>query len=95
MTKKLVAQLVFSPALRESWPSSVLTAEAHLKAAGVTEVGPWSMRAELWQPPDADGRALAWVSFLSPEKRRFRRPSWIEASSSRSVAPALLLAAFR
>jgi len=67
MTKKLVAQLVFSPALREGWPSSVFTAEAHLKAAGVTEVGPWSMRAELWQPPDADGRALAWVSFLSPE----------------------------
>lgn len=67
MTKKLVAELVFAPALREKWPSSVLTAEAHLKGSPETNGGPWSMRAELWQPPDAQGRAIAWVYFLSPE----------------------------
>ncbi len=67
MTKKLVAELMFAPELREKWPSSVLTAEAHLKAPDGTDDGPWSMRAELWQPPDRQGRAIAWVYFLSPE----------------------------
>lgn len=67
MTKKLVAELMFAPALREKWPSSVLTAEAHVTATEGTDGGPWSMRAELWQPPDAQGRAIAWVYFLSPD----------------------------
>jgi hypothetical protein len=67
MIQKLVAELIFSPALREKWPSAAITAEAHLNAAEGTEGGPWSMRAELWQPPDAQGRAIAWIYFLSPE----------------------------
>lgn len=67
MTEKLVAMLAFSPAVREKWPTSVLTAEAHLTSEEEEDsAGPWSLRAELWAAPDATGRALAWVYFLSP-----------------------------
>lgn len=46
MNQKLVAKLQFNLALRAKWPATVLTAEA--RAAD----GTWSMRAELWAPPD-------------------------------------------
>jgi hypothetical protein len=29
--------------------------------------GQWTLCAELWGPPDEDGRAFAWVEFLSPD----------------------------
>lgn len=61
MKHEAVARLRFSKELREKWPTTVLTAEAQ------SEGGPWSMRAELWSPPDDDGTALAWVTFLSPD----------------------------
>lgn len=61
MNDKAVAKLRFSKELREKWPTTVLTAEAQ------GEGGPWSMRAELWSPPDDDGNALAWLTFLSPD----------------------------
>ena len=67
MTNKFVATLTFSPNLRDKWPKSVLTAEARLNVDSDGSEGPWSLRAELWAPPDAEGRALAWVYFLSPE----------------------------
>lgn len=67
MMRKLVAMLTFLPEQRANWPESVLTAEAHLEPEHEESAGPWSLRAELWAPPDSEGRALAWVYFLSPE----------------------------
>lgn len=61
MNHEAVGRLQFSKDLRDKWPTTVLTAEARSAA------GPWSMRAELWGPPDDDGNALAWVTFLSPD----------------------------
>jgi hypothetical protein len=62
-----VARLIFSPEHREHWPKSVLTAEAHLLPGEEPNQGPWSIRADLWAPPDDHGCALAWVSFLVPD----------------------------
>jgi hypothetical protein len=64
MIQKLVAEISFSPAIQEKWPTGTFIAEAHLLGE---DVGPWSMRAELWGPLSESGRALAWVSFLSPD----------------------------
>ena len=66
MTHRLVAEIRFSQELREIWPETVLTAVAHLTDDN-EPAGPWSMRAELWNPPDRRGIALAWISFLSPD----------------------------
>ena len=66
MKQKLVAEIRFSPELKDIWPTAFLTAEAHLTDSN-EEVGPWSMRAELWTPPDENGIAWAWISFLSPK----------------------------
>lgn len=41
--------------------------KTRITATEGTDGGPWSMRGELWQPPDAQGRAIAWVYFLSPD----------------------------
>jgi hypothetical protein len=62
MTQKLVAEISFSPSIREKWPTGTFIAEAHLLAESPS---PWSMRAELWGPPNEGGRAFAWISFLS------------------------------
>lgn len=67
MMQKLVGTITFSPELRDRWPTRVLTAEAHLGSESKDDAGPWSLRAELWAPPDEQGKALAWVYFLSPE----------------------------
>ena len=66
MTHKLVGELRFSQEIEAIWPKNVLTAEAHLTDDN-EDAGPWSMRAELWNPPDSSGIALAWISFLSPD----------------------------
>lgn len=66
MTRKLVAEIRFSQEVREFWPEKVLTAVAHLTDDN-EKAGPWSMRAELWSPPDRRGIALSWISFLSPD----------------------------
>lgn len=66
MKQKLFAKIHFSPKLKDIWPTAFLTAEAHLTDSN-EEVGPWSMRAELWTPPNEDGIAWAWTAFLSPK----------------------------
>ena len=66
MKQKLVAKIRFSPELQDIWPKTILTAEAHLTDSNEDAV-PWSMRAELWSPPNEDGIAWAWISFLSPK----------------------------
>ena len=68
MNPKVVARLEFSPELRDRWPTKVLTAEAWFRrTADEASNGPWSLRAQLWAPPDERGRAYAWISVLSPE----------------------------
>ena len=62
MRHDIVSEIVFSVE-REKWPTKEFTAEAHL-VDGSPEV--WSMRAELWTPPNENGKSFAWVSFLSP-----------------------------
>lgn len=64
MKQKLVAKIRFSPELQDIWPKTILTAEAHLTDSNEDAV-PWSMRAELWNPPNEEGIAWAWISFLS------------------------------
>ena len=66
MKQKLFAEIRFSPELKDIWPTAFLTAEAHLNDNN-EDVGPWSMRAELWDPPNENGMAWAWISFLSPK----------------------------
>ena len=66
MKQKLFAKIRFSPELQDFWPTAFLTAEAHLTDSN-EDVGPWSMRAQLWNPPNENGRAWAWISFLSPK----------------------------
>ena len=66
MKQELVAKIRFSPELQDIWPKTVLTAEAHLNDSNEDAV-PWSMRAELWNSPNEDGIAWAWISFLSPK----------------------------
>lgn len=66
MKQDLVAKIRFSPELQDIWPKTILTAEAHLNDSNEDAV-PWSMRAELWNPPNEDGIAWAWISFLSPK----------------------------
>ena len=66
MKQELVAKIRFSPELQDIWPKTVLTAEAHLNDSNKDAV-PWSMRAELWNSPNEDGIAWAWISFLSPK----------------------------
>lgn len=56
-----IAKLRFAKDLRAEWPTAVLT--AHARAPD----GPWSIRAELWSPPNEEGTAFSWVSFLSPD----------------------------
>jgi len=65
MMHKLVGEIHFLPELQGAWPKEILTAEAHLSDEDGT--GPWSMRAELWSPPNESGKSLSWISFLSPE----------------------------
>ena len=65
MKQKLFAKIRFSPELKDIWPTAFLTAEAHLDSN--EDVGPWSMRAELWNPPTENGIAWAWIAFLSPK----------------------------
>ena len=65
MKQKLVAEIRFSPELKDIWPTAFLTAEAHLDSN--EDVGPWSMRAELWNSPAENGIAWAWIAFLSPK----------------------------
>jgi hypothetical protein len=62
MKQKLVTEIAFSPDIRDKWPSLAFSAEAYLLEEGHA---PWSVRAELWAPPDATGKAFAWLSFLS------------------------------
>ena len=66
MKQKLFAKIRFSSGLKDIWPTAFLTAEAHLNDSN-EDVGPWSMRAELWNPPTENGIAWAWISFLSPK----------------------------
>lgn len=66
MKQELVAKIRFSPELQDIWPKTFLTAEAHLNDSNEDAV-PWSMRAELLHPPNEDGIAWAWISFLSPK----------------------------
>ena len=66
MKQELVAKIRFSSKLQDIWPKTILTAEAHLNDSNEDAV-PWSMRAELWNPPNEDGIAWAWISFLSPK----------------------------
>lgn len=66
MKQELLAKICFSPALRDIWPKTVLTAEAHLPNRN-KDAGPWSVRAKLWTPPDENGVARAWIAFLSPK----------------------------
>ena len=64
MKQDLVAKICFSPELQDIWPKTILTAEAHLTDSN-EDAAPWSMRAELWNPPNEEGIAWAWISFLS------------------------------
>ncbi len=66
MKQRLFAKIRFSPELQDIWPTAFLTAEAHLTDSN-EDVGPWSMRAELWNPPNENGISWAWISFLSPK----------------------------
>jgi len=66
MKQKLFAKIRFSPKLQDIWPTAFLTAEAHLNDNN-EDVGPWSMYADLLHPPNEDGIAWAWISFLSPK----------------------------
>ncbi|MDE2799229.1 MAG: hypothetical protein OXI94_11250 [Gemmatimonadota bacterium] len=66
MKQKLFAKIRFSSELQDFWPTLFLTAEAHLPNNN-EDAGPWSMRAELWNPPNKNGIAWAWISFLSPK----------------------------
>lgn len=61
MTQKLVAELSFSPHIRDRWPTGAFNAEAHLS----DQSDPWSVRLELWSPPADSGLTFAWLSFLS------------------------------
>ncbi len=66
MKQEILAKICFSSELRDIWPTKFLSAEAHLNGSNEDAV-PWSMRAELWSPPNEDGIAWAWISFLSPK----------------------------
>ncbi|MCE2432991.1 MAG: hypothetical protein J4F29_08740 [Candidatus Latescibacteria bacterium] len=66
MKQEILAKICFSSELRDIWPTAFLTAEAHLTGTN-EDAGPWSMRAELLDPPDQSGISLAWISFLSPK----------------------------
>ena len=65
MTHRFIAEIRFSFGIQHAWPTKVFIAEAHLTSDDKS--GPWSMRAELWNPPDENGIAQAWISFLSPK----------------------------
>ena len=63
MKTNFITRLRFNEELRQHWPSKLLVAEAWLP--GAESEGPWSIRAELWSPPDEHGVALASVGFLN------------------------------
>jgi len=84
MKQKLVTEIAFSPDIRDKWPSSAFSAEAYLLKEGPV---PWSVRVELWAPPDATGKAFAWLSFLSKSAPYAELPlgSWFELRMGRTT----------
>ena len=58
---RTVARLWFLGAPR-TWPSA--TATGTVIADAEHPHGKWSLTAELWTPPDAQGCTMAWVAML-------------------------------
>lgn len=62
-----VARIRFR-ATRGGWPEKRYAALAKLSSDPPEyPFGQWTLCVELWEPPGEDGRALAWVEFLSPD----------------------------
>lgn len=59
--KKLLARVEFDESVRARWPSTATTIIVEARP----ESEPWSVRLELWSPPDESGLCVAWVSVLN------------------------------
>ena len=80
MNNPLAACVRFLPDLRPEWPSTEIIAEVRHPTPTSP---PWSLRLQLWAPPNKDGIAMAWAFFLVPDAP-------IEALSTQSSFPVTL-----
>jgi hypothetical protein len=90
--RRFVAELSLSQDTKAKWPTSSISAEAYL----LNDEAPWSLRLDLWAPPDPSGKAFAWLSFLSPDAPYAELPlgSWFEVRMGRTALGLAVLRLF-